>query len=293
MTQQERARSCLAQRLGLAAAAGDHIAQRAVEGRGGAGDVMLRRRRSPARRRPWCAAAPDRRSNPRSAAAKAPTSPGEVSRPVTSSVTIDGTPPEAPATTGRPAACASSRRHAVGLVDRRPDQEIGGARRTPAAPPAAARRRSARARAPAGSSVASTRARRPVADDQQLPGLIGQLLQRRGPARDRSELVALAHHRHGRAARAGPLYSRSGGANSARSLAPHCRPRRNRRRRGTASTDEHGAGSATTGFRHSASAGLSEMMASAWAMAACGGAVANLAQRPPARLGAWEASATR
>ena len=45
----------------------------------------------------------------RVAAAKALASPGGVSRPVIPSATIEGTPPTAPATTGRPAAWASSR----------------------------------------------------------------------------------------------------------------------------------------------------------------------------------------
>ena len=49
---------------------------------------------------------------------------------------------------------------------------------------------------------------------------------------------------------------------------------------------------ATTGFRHSASAGLSEKMALALAMASWA-ALWNFAQLPLARLGAWDASATR
>ncbi len=123
-------------------------------------------------------------------------SPGGTSSPVSRSATIPPTPPLAPATTGSPLACASSRRHAERLVDRRPDEQIGigesggdGALVERAAPADSGAERGERRR-----DLASRFA---VPDHVERPVEIGQHRERVGKEAIRGELVTAPHHRHG------------------------------------------------------------------------------------------------
>ena len=111
------------------------------------------------------------------AAPKAAASPSPTSTPVVPSATMSGTPPTLPATTGRRRRLSLEERHAVGLVDRRPDEKV--ARRVklrqgrrPIARQANGRARQGRPR------VGLHRAqRRAVAGDKQPPRPLSQALQ--------------------------------------------------------------------------------------------------------------------
>ena len=182
-------------------------------------------------------------------------------------------------------------RHAIGLVDRRPDQEIGRRIEIAAAPPAAAGPQSACAPAPRG---------------QQLPRPA-----RAGP----SPTTSSCQCDRVSCCSAGPARDRTRSLSPSRIIAtvsshgfPLSIPKRRRQllrdliatvggRGEIGAVDErlqHDArmalGSATPA-RHSASAGLSVMMASAWPMASGRRRVTD-GPRPPARLPAWETSAT-
>ncbi len=92
-------------------------------------------------------------------------------RPAARSVrrrTISGTPPLRPATTGRPAACASRIAMPVRLVDRRPDEQVCG-RAEICGSSSVARGPASGARAERGQRRLDLGARRPVADHEQPP----------------------------------------------------------------------------------------------------------------------------
>ena len=126
-----------------------------VEESGGAGDIVFARGAlawppvpSPARRSGSSRSAP-------TASAKAAASPSGTSSPVSPSATTLDTPPLRPATTGRPAACASSKRHAERLLHRRPEIEVGWRDRA-ALSASGARTPAQRTRSPSGAKASRT-----------------------------------------------------------------------------------------------------------------------------------------